>query len=60
MLQDVNALTGTERYIKPKNFGDAKKIELHHFSDASEVGYGAVTSIKRVRSIAPLASVSQD
>ena len=29
---------GVERCIKPENFGDAKKTELHHFSDASEVG----------------------
>ena len=37
-----------ERCIKPKNFGDAKKTELHHFSDASEVGYGAVMYIHQI------------
>ncbi len=37
-----------ERCIKPKNFGDVKTTELHHFSDASEVGYGAVTYIRQV------------
>ena len=29
-----------ERCIKPDNFGDVTHTELHHFSDASEVGYG--------------------
>ena len=35
-----------ERCIKPENFGDVIHTELHHFSDASEVGYGAVTYLK--------------
>ena len=39
---------GVERCIKPENLGDAKKIELHHFSDSSEVGYGAVTYIRQI------------
>ena len=37
-----------ERCIKPENFGDVTHTELHHFSDASEVGYGAVTYLKSV------------
>ena len=37
-----------KRCIKPENFGDVTHTELHHFSDASEVGYGAVTYLKSV------------
>ena len=39
---------GVERCIKPENFGDAKKTELHHFSDASKAGYGEVTYIRQI------------
>ncbi|XP_074657122.1 uncharacterized protein LOC141910290 [Tubulanus polymorphus] len=35
------------RCFKPSNFGDVCSAQLHHFSDASERGYGAV-SYKRL------------
>lgn len=31
------------RCLKPKNFGPITSAQLHHFSDASESGYGCVT-----------------
>ena len=39
---------GAKRCIKSENFGNAKKTELHHFSDDSEVGYSAVTYIRQI------------
>ena len=30
----------TARCFKPKNFGNAEGYSLHHFSDASDIGYG--------------------
>ncbi|XP_038565592.1 uncharacterized protein LOC119896177 [Micropterus salmoides] len=35
-----------ERCIKPKNFGTQVKAELHHFSDASQTGYGTVSYLR--------------
>ena len=29
-----------QRCFKPTNFGEISSISLHHFSDASELGYG--------------------
>ena len=29
-----------QRCVKPGNFGEVKITESHHFSDASEKGYG--------------------
>ncbi|XP_068726592.1 uncharacterized protein [Montipora capricornis] len=34
------------RCFKPKGFGDLTDIQLHHFSDASEVGYGAASYLR--------------
>ena len=31
------------RCLKPPDFGEAITAQLHHFADASEKGYGAVT-----------------
>ncbi|KAK0134388.1 hypothetical protein N1851_030045 [Merluccius polli] len=36
------------RCLKPKDYGVASRAELHHFSDASESGYGAVSYIRQV------------
>ncbi|XP_064631008.1 uncharacterized protein LOC135489540 [Lineus longissimus] len=40
--QELMILAGLEipRCYKPENFGEVKTVELHHFSDASLVGYG--------------------
>ena len=34
------------RCFKAKGFGDLTDIQLHHFSDASEVGYGAASYLR--------------
>ena len=31
-----------ERCLKPANFGNIVSSQLHHFSDASEIGFGSV------------------
>lgn len=36
------------RCLKPKDFGEIVKVELHHFSDASTVAYGAASYAKLV------------
>lgn len=56
-LQDLNkvAMVKVERCIKPKDFGVIRMAQLHHFSDASQYGYGTVSYLhledenKRVR-----------
>ena len=35
-----------ERCFKPDNFGTPDNVEIHHFSDASEVGYGTVSYLR--------------
>ena len=40
------SLLKVERCIKPKNFGKVSNAQLHHFSDASECGYGAVSYLR--------------
>lgn len=32
-----------DRCLKPPDFGELSSVELHHFSDASELGYGTVS-----------------
>lgn len=34
------------RCVKPKDFGQVASAKLHHFSDASETGYGSVTYLR--------------
>lgn len=36
----------TRRCIKPKDFGHPTLVQLHHFSDASEEGYGTVSYVR--------------
>ena len=37
-----------QRCFKPADFGEVSSISLHHFSDASEVGYGQCSYIRMV------------
>lgn len=41
-LQNLNDFQ-VERCIKPLNFGEGTSAQLHHFADASELGYGMVS-----------------
>ncbi|KAL0151450.1 hypothetical protein M9458_053236 [Cirrhinus mrigala] len=47
-LAEVDQLSRFEvdRCMKPENFGFIKTAELHHFCDASELGYGTVSYLK--------------
>lgn len=40
-LQNLNDFQ-VERCIKPLNFGEVTSAQLHHFADASELGFGTV------------------
>ncbi|KAL0177328.1 hypothetical protein M9458_026222, partial [Cirrhinus mrigala] len=44
-MEELQQLTnvGVDRCFKPPEFGDTVEARLHHFSDASETGYGTVT-----------------
>ncbi|XP_050978835.1 uncharacterized protein LOC127173179 [Labeo rohita] len=44
-LQHMSGFKG-ERCIKPKDFGTQLKAELHHFSDASQTGYGTFSYLR--------------
>ena len=44
MLEEIEV----DRCIKPKKFGKVVNTSLHHFSDASDVGYGQATYIRLV------------
>ncbi|XP_078485266.1 uncharacterized protein LOC108950654 [Ciona intestinalis] len=37
-----------KRCFKPKGFGDLKTVEVHHFSDASEKGYGQCSYLRLI------------
>ena len=39
-----------DRCLKPPDFGQVMSSQLHHFSDASETGYGAVSYLRLVDS----------
>ncbi len=38
------------RCVKPDDFGEVKVVELHHFSDASTIGYGQCSYLRLVNS----------
>ncbi len=39
-----------DRCVKPNDFGPSEHAQLHHFSDASEGGYGTVSYLRLVNS----------
>jgi hypothetical protein len=43
-LEDVSV----SRCLKPSDFGNPVGIQLHHFSDASNIGYGVITYLRLV------------
>ncbi|XP_039550287.1 uncharacterized protein LOC120495005 [Pimephales promelas] len=47
-LEDLRKLStfSVPRCIKPKDFGQLTNAQLHHFSDASEDGYGTVSYLR--------------
>lgn len=47
-LIDLSKLTdfSVSRAIKPDNYGSIDTAQLHHFSDASESGYGTVSYLR--------------
>ncbi|XP_060605456.1 uncharacterized protein LOC132757974 [Ruditapes philippinarum] len=51
-LKDVEKLSdfNVTRCLKPSHFKEIKTASLHHFSDASETGYGIVTYLRMVDS----------
>ena len=44
-LSNIENLT-VSRCLKPENFGNHRSAQLHHFSDASEDGYGAASYLR--------------
>ena len=49
-LRELNSLRtlSVPRCFKPTEFSAVARVELHHFSDASEYGYGAVSYLRIV------------
>ncbi|XP_064650125.1 uncharacterized protein LOC135501515 [Lineus longissimus] len=47
-IQDLPKLENhvVQRCMKPLDFGDVSSSQLHHFADASEVGYGTASYIR--------------
>lgn len=47
-LQELTKLeqVASDRCFKPPNFGEVSSTQLHHFSDASQQGYGSVTYLR--------------
>ena len=41
-------MLSTDRCFKPANFGTIAYSQLHHFSDASEIGFGSVSYLRLV------------
>ncbi|CAG2214432.1 unnamed protein product [Mytilus edulis] len=42
------AQLGIQRCVKPKDFGNITVCELHHFSDASTLGYGLCSYLRLI------------
>ncbi|XP_062422203.1 uncharacterized protein LOC119220568 [Pungitius pungitius] len=47
-LEDLQRVSKfqADRCIKPRDFGEPVTAQLHHFSDASQVGYGSVSYVR--------------
>ena len=47
-LEDLTKLEqlSVDRCLKPPSFGKVVSVQLHHFSDASQQGYGAVSYLR--------------
>lgn len=47
-LSEFQQISGfkVERCVKPQDFGTSLKAQLHHFSDASQAGYGTVSYLR--------------
>ncbi|XP_053274096.1 uncharacterized protein LOC128436341 [Pleuronectes platessa] len=47
-LEDLQKVAefNVDRCMKPRDFGDPATAQLHHFSDASQVGYGTVSYLR--------------
>ena len=52
-LEDLPKLEAleVERSLKPEGFGHVVSCQLHHFSDASAMGYGAVSYLRLVNDL---------
>ena len=50
-LEDLQKMAefNVDRCIKPRDFGNPDTAQLHHFSDASQVGYGTVSYLRLER-----------
>ncbi|XP_078032247.1 uncharacterized protein LOC144467474 [Epinephelus lanceolatus] len=47
-LEDLQKVAefNVDRCVKPRDFGDPATVQLHHFSDPSQVGYGTVSYLR--------------
>ena len=46
-IHNLDSLT-VPRCYKPKDFGKVKEVQLHHFSDASQIGYGQCSYVRMI------------
>ncbi|XP_035657338.1 uncharacterized protein LOC118403009 [Branchiostoma floridae] len=45
-LQLLSSKFEVDRCLKPRGFGTPTSVQLHHFADASEVGYGTASYVR--------------
>ena len=60
----ISLCKAAQAYYKPEDFGVVKHAELHHFSDASQSGFGQSSYLRLVSDngqfVVPLPSVRQE